>query len=340
MSVMEVPNPMVHKITLNPKAGAEQAKTKIEQILSEQEERAAQRYSVAATEKLALEAENEVAKMRGEPSPHKTRTDDDEEDEIEEARENRRAKRQARVIKAAQALLESGVEPEVAARMILQIPGEDKVQPPQNPNNLLEMAQVLEIFHNMSAPKDDGRNDKVAELINIMREDAKETRTLLAKLIAEAGGTRAEKVDPLVLAKNQAAAMTDLHNTMIEYAKGAGMVMATAESHPSTTIDEIKEKNRHEEEMVRIKGDSQYKASLAETVADIPVLVGDGIARNMRESVQSPVGRQAEPGGIESHICKCGTKIFAPPGSPRIKCPKCGQEYIIEADKPESKAGA
>ena len=67
MAVQDAPNPLVHRVEMNPKNEERKAKTELDRVLEEKEVRAAKRYSAAELEKMALEAENEAARLRGEP---------------------------------------------------------------------------------------------------------------------------------------------------------------------------------------------------------------------------------------------------------------------------------
>ena len=55
----------------------------------------------------------------GDPPPHRAREEEDEDDVMERWREKRREK----LLNAAKALIESGTDPDVVARMMLQMPG-------------------------------------------------------------------------------------------------------------------------------------------------------------------------------------------------------------------------
>ena len=70
MTVQDVPNPLIHRVTMNPGNETRKAKTKLDEVLEEKEARAAIRYSAAEMEKMALESENEAARLRGSPPPH------------------------------------------------------------------------------------------------------------------------------------------------------------------------------------------------------------------------------------------------------------------------------
>lgn len=301
---------------------------------------AAQRYSAAQLESMAIQAENETAKLRGDPPLHHQSTEEEDEEEREAERQRKVEKKRTQMLNAARALIDSGVDPEIAARMMLQIPGQGQPVTTQPTGHQPSLAELTEAMLNLKElSKSDNRDDKFMELIDQMREDSRRNQELLLKVIERMSeGGKGEKVDPVQAASNQAKAMREFHSSMIEYATSLGYAPRGEGVTQTRDINEVKENNRHEEEILRIKSDQNYKESIAETLSDLPVTLGGSIAHNMRESAgkesSKPVSHQSEPGGVESHVCNdCGTKIYAPPGVPRIRCPKCGKEYEIDWEK-------
>ena len=336
MTVQEVPNPLVHKIELKPQQKGEMAATQLEQVLSQKESIAAKRYSAAELEKMALQSENDAANLRGEPPPHHPNLEDDDEDILERRRDRKRE----RLLNAARALIDSGTDPNVIARMMLQLPGEQpNVQAPREPTSILDLTEALKNLNDIAdsrAPKNDG-NERIMDLIREMREEAKETRGLVTKLLTEGVGNKQPHIDPLVAAKNQALAMNEMSAAMLEFAKAQGWRgPGETGGDKRKTVEELKEEHRHTEEMAKLGNDKEYKTSMAETLGDITERVGMGIGKQIRDSSVKtstpPVFHQPEPGGIESYICECGEKIFAPPNATSVKCPnpKCGIEYNVQ----------
>lgn len=286
---------------------------------------------------MALEAENEVAKLRGEPPLHRTTTEDDEEDEIEAERENRRMKKKARALTAARALIDSGVDPDVVARMMLQLPGNERQvqQPAAQPTTILELAQALQILDEVRAPKNGGGggDERIMELIKEMREEAKETRTLLFKLMTEGNGKKGESVDPVTVARNQARAMKDFGDAMIEYAKSVGYSPGGIQPNTKPSVDEIKEEHRHKEKMAEIQTEKEYKASMANALGELPERIGMGFASRVKEGDNHNPAQHEH--NIEYWPCDCGFQIPIPPGASHVVCPKCQAEYNKEvANKP------
>jgi hypothetical protein len=338
---MEVPNAMVHKIELNPKQGSANAKSKVEEILSSREEMAAQRYSAATLESMAIEAENAAAKLKGEPPVHRAREEDDEGDILEERRDKKRKK----LLDAAKALIESGTDPQVVARMMLQMPGESQPQPQSNgQTSILELTEALKNLHEISGVKSGG-DDTLKDLIREMRDENKETRSMVIKLMQDGVGGKAEKVDPITLARNQAKAMTEFGETMLSYAKGLGYAppgSSTDSKGMSTkkTVEELKEENRHAEEMAKLGTEKDYKMSLANSIGELPERIGMGIASQMQSENKSQIPHED---GIEYWPCDCGFKIPISPNATSVTCPKCRSVYQKDQpkiDKPNTNNGS
>ncbi len=297
--------------------------------MTERETIAAKRYSAASVEQMALEAENAAAKLRGEPPPHKVR-EDVEDDEIE----LRREKKQQRVLTAARALLDAGTDPEVVARMMLQIPNNT---PPQQSNggspSLTELIEALISLQTLTgANKGDS---EVKLIIEEMRAERKETNALFLKAISELGGGGNGRTDPMTALKNQMSIVRDTFSVMREAAGEMGWAPVAKPGNsgpPPNNIEELKENHRHDEEMLKLNTEKSYKQSMADTIGELPERIGAGIASQFGNDNGSTKSND----GADVFKCQeCQTPIFAPPTASRIKCPKCGAEYEKPAAKPE-----
>jgi LSD1 subclass zinc finger protein len=342
----DVPNPLIHKIDFGEGAEKNKAKTIFEQVLSDQEAMAAQRFSTANLEKMAIQAENEAAKLRGEPPMHKPFRGDEDEDEDEEYGEllTKRANKRKKVLDAARALIDSGVDPNVVARMMLNLPMDERAQQaaPQQTSSITELTEAMKNMNDIvesrvASMRPNGDDDRTRELISEMRQEQKELRNLVTKLLTEGMGGKREQIDPMTAATNAVKMIKTYNDAMKDYAEGFGYVKPGGETAPKgESIEALKERHRHDEEMAKLGIDKEYKTNLAETLADIPVAIGSGLARQMREGQES---KQSIPGaeGLESHKCdSCGTMIIAPPGAKQVRCPKCGMTYGLEHDQPPS----
>ena len=153
------------------------------------------------------------------------------------------------------------------------------------------------------APKDTGRDERMMDLIREMREDAKEQRALLNKLLLDGVSGKTEKKDPIAAAKEQAVAMNQFGEAMLGYAKSLGYKPPGSSTDENgnggrKTIEEIREENRHKEEMLKLNADRENKAALADTLADIPVMIGKGMTNNMVEGAEKSIAAPATRAGI------------------------------------------
>lgn len=315
---------MVHKVTIGAEGDLKRARSKLQDILAQKEEMAAARYSAAELDKMAIESENEAAKMRGEPPVHKSKTED-EDDAKNEEKEN---KKRQRVMNAAKALIDSGADPDIVARMMLQIPSDNRAPAPHDGTSITDLTTAMKDLNDIVAaqvlvrnPARDGGSD---DIIKEMRQEMKELRNAVTALAAG----NVNKIDPLTAAKNQAVAMNEMSSAMLAYAKSFGWAppgQGGTGKASATTIEEIKEKNRHDEKMLELGQEKEHKDKLVEIAASIPERIGEGAAKYYRSSSNM----QSAGDGFEHLKCDtCGTDIvITPTTGSTVKCPKCEQVY-------------
>lgn len=303
MAVQDAPNPMVHKIIMNPGNEERKVKTKLDEVLEEKEARAARRYSAAEMEKMALEAENEAARLRGEPPKYKYGGS-----EMNEDRKKDEEARRQQLLTSAKALIDSGMEPTQVGQMLLGLTPTSS--PPVG-------AQGMGV-------------DDVLKIVNLVvgKKEADELKTVIASLdkkvdnMAKGGVNKVEiskPLTPMEYAKQQ--------KDYIDALKSLGLI---PEKSPPVTekgepLEIVKERHRHEERMDEIKADREYKQSLANTASEIPERVGRGIAGHFAEEGEGG----SEGGGLETLECSdCHTKIYITPETgDSVTCPKCGAIY-------------
>jgi hypothetical protein len=102
------------------------------------------------------------------------------------------------------------------------------------------------------------------------------------------------------------------------------------------SVEMVKEKNRHDEELQKIENDKAYKNQIASTLAELPERIGSGLAGRMME--QEGGGAPAEKSTstrMEYLACTgevegkpCGFNIPIPPNAgTQIECPRCHTIY-------------
>jgi len=89
-----------------------------------------------------------------------------------------------------------------------------------------------------------------------------------------------------------------------------------------TSIEELREKYRHEERMKELEIEKEHKQELARIASEIPKKIGRGIATALREEEETV-------STLEYFICDdCKTKIYIPPGAGKeVFCGHCGAKY-------------
>jgi len=136
--------------------------------------------------------------------------------------------------------------------------------------------------------------------------------------------------DPLAAAKK----VREMYEGFAE----AGLITKGNEGRP---LEEIKEENRHKEEMEKQKADRDYKDKQIDVLSKIPKSIGQGLAGRIQES-EEPIHRTSNKQNPKMEYLKCtgeieqddgetvicGFDIPIPPGAAKqITCPKCGTVY-------------
>lgn len=316
MAVQDVPSPLVHRVSLNPGNETRKAKTRLEEIFEEREERAAKRYSAAELEKMAIESENETARLRGEPPRHKYYGGEgmtDEERAKKEEDEAKQVEQKAKLMASAKSLIDSGMEPAQVGQMLLGLPITGQPGSPTVTQGMT-LKDVKEII------------DMTTE-----KKEASELRVLIASLdkkiddFVKGGGGKGASVpiDTATFAKQQADSVIAWHKALQEI---------TPKAPPASVAGEplvvVQEKNRHEEKMEEIKVEREYKESISTTLGEIPERIGYGYAARVREEGE---GSSGDSGGLEYIMCTnegCNTKIYITPDTgDQVTCPKCQMVY-------------
>lgn len=312
MPVQDVPNPLIHKVSLNPGNEVRKAKTKLDEIMEEKEVRAAQRYSAATLDQMAIEAENEAARLRGEPPKYKYHTGgeamDDDEKKKQEAKQT---EQREKITTQAVALINSGMEPAQVGQMLmgLTLPGAVPVAAPQG----MGLEDILKIVTLVVGKKDaDELKDVIADLSKKVEDITKNPPR---------SRDEAKPLDPILFARQQAEAVV-AWNEALEQLRPAPVA-----SSGGKPLDIVKEENRHSEKMEEIKGERDYKKTLTDIASEIPERVGRGIAGQFGEGHEES-GDGGSNTGMEYIECgECKTKIPIPPTvavGGQITCQKCG----------------
>ena len=328
MAAQDVPNPLIHKVELKP-GGAAATKSRLDQIMEEKEETAARRYSAATLETMALEAENEARRLRGDPPKNNGGNGMDDPEQG--------AEKKVKVMNSAKALIDAGMDPADVGRMLLNMPPavntrQVDAQPTQGGNYVKDVVSIVDL---VVGKREDA--DIKALLVNMNKrlESIESGKTKLRRRDDDDddGDGRSRRYDPISQMKQQAEAVKMWQETL----EGMGLSQKPG-SAASESIEMVKEKNRHEEQLLAVKSHAEYEAKLGETVASIPEKVGQGIGRLFLDGddEEEPAAKGSNAPLMQHVKCECGQSITVPPGIKQFTCPKCGSKYEAK-DEPEKK---
>ncbi len=116
------------------------------------------------------------------------------------------------------------------------------------------------------------------------------------------------------------------------------LVPTPAGGGDATSVEHLKETNRHGEEMERIKVDKDHKTGLRSLAEDAVERIGEGAAKHFLGAAGEDEGAPPESGSQpkQTFICKnpeCGAENYIMPGIPQFACGKCGDIYkLTESD--------
>lgn len=215
----------------------------------------------------------------------------------------------------AKAMLDMGIPPSVVAQYLV---GSSTPQVPiafaGGGNQGLTLIDVLTLVDRMNDRKPN------SELENIIKEMRDEIKALKNQPRADG-----ERVDPVKTQASQLEGLTSLVESLVKL--GVVQRPSTGAAIAGKPIEVVKEENRHVEKMEELKTESNYKTSVAETLAGIPEKIGQGIAAQMGEGKKSSSFASSE---LEHLLCTtegCGFNIPYPPEAVQVVCPKCGATY-------------
>lgn len=325
MTVRDAPNPLVHRVEMNPGNEERKIKTKLDEVLSDKEERAARRYSVAELDVMALQSENEAARLRGEPPKHKYHGGDEMTDEEKEKKKLEEAEQREKLMASATALISSGLDPKQVGQMLLGLTPTPATGYP--PTQGMTFDDVMKMVGVIVGKRE---SDKLEDIIASLEKKVDD--------LAKGGGAtkvEAQRIPtPMEYAKQQVEYINAL--------KELGLIKEPVATGPSgEPLEIVRERNRHEEKMEEVKSERDYKQSLSQTVANLPERIGHGIAGQFSEESGGGSSRGGNS-GLKYITCTeegCGARFPIPPNAGKeLECPKCGAIYAQGATKePEAK---
>jgi len=109
--------------------------------------------------------------------------------------------------------------------------------------------------------------------------------------------------------------------------KGAGFIPEPSTGGGGISLEDTKEKHRHEERIDEIKANREHNERLTELASSIPDRIGRGIGEDMRRG-RGPKGSPSST--LDKITCECGTEFVVSPEAMEkgeATCPKCGMVY-------------
>lgn len=330
MTVQKQPDPLVKQINIDgnkPPTESKDSTTVISEITERRKKQALERLEAADIERMTLEAENDVSRLRGNP-PSRHNGDGSDTRDTEEERQRRKEVESARLMNEmankAKALIDAGIDPRNVSSMLMglmpQVGASTYQQQPINvPKNGFDFDDFIKFWKLLNENK---TNDELKQALVIL---TKEVATLKAdKEKKTKGDDRNEPVDPLDYLLNTKEKFDRLND-----------MFGNKEGNTKRTMEEIKEENRHNEEMIRLKQEQEHKEKLVNIATDIPKRIGESIAERMRDGEsldgEQPDSPPSERKTLEKLKCEdCGTDIYVPFDTIHVSCPKCGSKYDRE----------
>ena len=121
--------------------------------------------------------------------------------------------------------------------------------------------------------------------------------------------------------------------TVTEIDEGEALIIEKPAADGTNSIEWEKEKNRHAEELEKIKESEKYHTGLVTTLQDTTERIGEGLAKNAERGVggeeETAVAKKPKGDTIKCPDCKNEIPIFPETASP-VECPNCGQTIYWE----------
>ncbi|MDP2730335.1 MAG: hypothetical protein Q8O55_07625 [Dehalococcoidales bacterium] len=229
----------------------------------------------------------------------------------------------------AQGLLERGMEPAVVGRTIDYLLGNNSFPSVGMPGN--------------GAPQGGMSFTDMKELFKMGQESNKSDPNLA--ILLERLTNKIEAVEKIASAprneqaRPRTAFIVKSDNTLEEVPLDRPILLEAKPIAGGKSIEMLKEENRHAEEVERLKTESKYKVSVAETLASIPEKIGRGLASQaMGEEEEVVAGARSAAKTIETEVFKCtdeqcGKEFNITKGALKVQCPYCATIYTRTEDK-------
>ncbi len=304
-------------------------------IMEEREDNLVTRYNIATLETMTVEAENEARRLRGEAPLAKGGVNVPT--QTEEEKKQAEQTRQDKLLAAAQTMLQAGQDPKIVAQFLLGLP----TQPTTGfqPTGGMQFSDLLAMLEFMRDSRK-GESSESPALLRVIDALEKKMERIEGKL---EGSSNHQPVDPIEQIERVQEHFSRWRQLLIE--SGTVVDPRTIKHEQPVqslvqrggTLEEIRERNRHDEKMAELGQKQKHDQELLNVVASIPEALGRGAASQVREAAgigtePKSAKRTQDNGDMQVMKCvKCGESIYiSPETGTEIQCGKCGEKYHRE----------
>ncbi len=217
-------------------------------------------------------------------------------------------------------LVNAGMDPKRASEIVSE--SLTKNQPSLTSPAPTSVTDMIHALKELDELRSQNRTDTPIE--QAIKDLKEEIRTL----------KNAPRVDPPQTPASQISSLTDLVDGLVKL--GVVDRRGTVVASEGESMDVVKERNRHEEEMFTRSSEAKYKGDIADTLAKIPENIGKGIAGQIAENKEPTRSASSASSEIKYLLCTkegCGYNIPYPPEAIQVICPKCGTVYARTKEK-------
>lgn len=329
------PDPLVKKVIISTdgtKTEGDQPRSKVSELLDQREDLAIRRFNAAQAEKLAKEAEEDLRRVN---SPDQSTENSEKkrpltEEEIIAKREAEATIQMEKMATKAKSLIDAGIDPRQVSTMLMGLMPQtsSSIMPyniPQVSKSGMDFDDFIKFYKLLNENRE--TNDLKQMVVALNRQIIDMEKRLLSGEAITGKKKSEEQIDPLEYLVNSKKKLIEL-----------GVVVDPKNvSNGEKTIEQIKEENRHNEEMARLNAEKANKERMADIWSNIPKDVGRAIGQHIEnggslngEKVEDIAVADNKDDILEEYKCECGQKIIYPPEAKIIVCPKCGNKYARE----------
>jgi ribosomal protein S27E len=299
-----------------PLPGQPDLRTAIEKELDAEDSQIAKELQRTRAQQIIAERKRRISQLTGEG-----------ERGPEEKPGGRGEKSREWLVDVAQGLLERGLEPAIVGRMI---------------DYLLGIGQSPAIgLPGAPAPNQGMTFNDVKEIFTLGKESSKTDpaiATILEKVTDKLSALEQKVANPNTGQKGFIVVKSD--GTYQEFEPGKPVIIEPpAPVVGGESLEVIKEKNRHAEEVERLKTERDYKVGMVDAVGNLAEDVGAGAARQTLQHKEVP-GKMTGGGVLETFQCpECKTTMYVTPETTVVKCQKCGNHWQRPGSAPPAPPG-